>query len=465
MSRRAARGGEGPSHDAAESRVTLKRRCAVYTRKSTEEGLDQAFNSLDAQREACEAFILSQRTEGMVRVDDRYDDGGYSGGTLERPALKRLMADIAEGRVDVIVVYKIDRLSRSLMDFAKLVELFDAHGVTFVSVTQGFNTTTSMGRLTLNVLLSFAQFEREVTAERIRDKIAASRKKGMWMGGAVPLGYRAKERKLVIEKKEGALVRRIFEGFVEMGSTMKLARALRDEGALTRTGKPFDKGTLYKVLANPVYRGLAAHKGNLYPGEHEALIGEDVWQRVAAILKSDPHARARRTQSRNAPALLQGILVDAQGRAMSPSHTRKRGKLYRYYVSQRVLRDGADGTPLSRVPAAEIEAAVLRETRTLLRQPEIAIGTWAKARKSIPALAEREVHEALKAFDPLWEALFPAEQARILRLLLVKAQLAPEGLDLTFRVAGFETLAKELKAARGGGKAENGASTPLRSAA
>ena len=254
--------------------ITRKLRCAVYTRKSSEEGLEQEFNSLHAQREACEAYVASQRSEGWALIREPYDDGGFSGGTLERPALQRLLADIEEGLVDVVVVYKIDRLSRSLMDFSKLVEVFDRAGVTFVSVTQSFNTTTSMGRLTLNILLSFAQFEREVTAERIRDKIRASRQKGMFMGGNVPLGYEVKDRKLVVDEADAAIVRSIFQRFVRIGSATVLARELRREGVRTKRGKLVDKGYLYKLLNNQTYVGLAVHKGMAYPGEHEAIIDQ-----------------------------------------------------------------------------------------------------------------------------------------------------------------------------------------------
>ena len=272
----------------APTKPIRKLRCAVYTRKSTEEGLEMEFNSLDAQREACEAYIASQRSEGWVELADRYDDGGFSGGTLERPALKRLLADIEDGRIDVVVVYKIDRLSRSLMDFSKLVEVFDRGGVTFVSVTQSFNTTTSMGRLTLNILLSFAQFEREVIGERIRDKIAASRKRGMWMGGFVPLGYEVRDRKLVINEPEATTVRMIFERFVEVGSATTLARALAAEGVRTRRGRLVDKGFLYKLINNRVYIGDAVHKGTAYPGEHEAIITRALWDKVHGILRESP---------------------------------------------------------------------------------------------------------------------------------------------------------------------------------
>src|SRR5262245_56796436 len=274
-----------PAGAAMTKPVLRKLRCAVYTRKSTEEGLDQEFNSLDAQREACEAYVASQRAEGWVLVPDRYDDGGFSGGTLERPALRRLLADIEDGRVDVIVVYKIDRLSRSLMDFARLVEVFDRRTVTFVSITQSFNTTTSMGRLTLNVLLSFAQFEREVIGERIRDKIAASRRKGMWMGGFVPLGYSVKDRKLVINETEAELVRSVFKRFAKLGSGTKLVRQLSQENARNRYGKLIDKGALYKMLNNRTYIGEAVHKGTAYPGEHEAIIDRALWDKIHGILK------------------------------------------------------------------------------------------------------------------------------------------------------------------------------------
>src|SRR3979490_673252 len=258
--------GEEPVMNMAASKpIVRKLRCAVYTRKSSEEGLDMEFNSLDAQREACEAYLLSQKAEGWALVPDRYDDGGFSGGTLERPALKRLMADIESHRVDVVVVYKIDRLSRSLMDFTRLVEVFDRNSVTFVSVTQSFNTTTSMGRLTLNILLSFAQFERELTGERIRDKFAASRKKGMWMGGWAPLGYDIRDRKLVINATEATHVRFIFEHFERLRSVTKLIPILAAEGIKAKSGKPVEKGYLYRIITNPVYVGEARHKGTPYP--------------------------------------------------------------------------------------------------------------------------------------------------------------------------------------------------------
>ena len=422
--------------------ITRKLRCAVYTRKSTEEGLDKEFNSLQAQREACEAYVASQRSEGWALIRDAYDDGGFSGGTLERPGLQQLLADIEEGLVDVVVVYKIDRLSRSLMDFSKLVEVFDRAGVTFVSVTQSFNTTTSMGRLTLNILLSFAQFEREVIAERVRDKIRASRQKGMWMGGSVPLGYVVKDRKLVVHEPDAAVVRSMFERFLRVGSATVLARELRAEGVLTTKGRPIDKGYLYKCLSNRTYLGLAIHKGTAYPGEHAAIISQDLWDKVHAILAENARTRSARTRAQT-PALLRGLIFGPTGAAMSPTHTRKGNRLYRYYVSQDVLQRGRDACPIGRVPAAEIERAVIDQLRGVFRQPEIVVGTWRAARAEQEDVTEDEAREALLQLDPLWDELFPAEQARIVQLLVERVDVHGEGVDVRFRMNGIGALARE----------------------
>ncbi len=424
--------------------VVRKLRCAVYTRKSTEEGLSQAFNSLDAQREACEAYVLSQRAEGWVLVRDRYDDGGFSGGTLERPALKRLMADVEDGLVDVVVCYKIDRLSRSLADFAKMVEVFDRCGVTFVSVTQAFSTTTSMGRLTLNVLLSFAQFEREVTAERIRDKVAASRRKGIWMGGTVPLGYEAKNRRLVQHPEEAGIVRMIFRRFAEVGSATVLARQLREEGVVTKRGRPMDKQRVYAILNNRTYLGEAVHKGVSHPGEHEAIVDRETWDRVHAILAESPRHRAARTRAQT-PALLKGLLFGPGGEAFSPTHTRKNGRLYRYYVSQAVIRRGAGACPVGRVPAGEVEAAVVDQLRAVFRRPEVIVGTWKAALERDPDVTEAEVRDALRALDPAWEELFPAEQARLVQLLVERVDVHEHGLDVRLRAGGLGDLAREFR--------------------
>ena len=426
----------------AESKPIRKLRCAVYTRKSTEEGLDKEFNSLQAQREACEAYIASQRSEGWALVRDAYDDGGFSGGTLDRPALQQLLADIKEGLVDVVVVYKIDRLSRSLMDFSKLVEVFDRAGVTFVSVTQSFNTTTSMGRLTLNILLSFAQFEREVIAERVRDKIRASRQKGMWMGGSVPLGYVVQNRKLVVQEPDATVVRSMFERFLRVGSATVLARELRAEGVLTTKGRPIDKGYLYKCLSNRTYLGLAIHKGTAYPGEHAAIISQDLWDKVHAILAKNARTRSANTRAQT-PALLKGLIFGPTGAAMSPTHTRKGNRLYRYYVSQDVLRLGPDGCPVGRVPAAEIEAAVVEQLRGVFRQPEIVVGTWRAAKAEQYGVTEDEAREALSQLDPLWDELFPAEQVRVVQQLVERVDVHGEGVDIRFHMNGIGAIARD----------------------
>ena len=426
-----------------EGKPIRKLRCAVYTRKSTEEGLDKEFNSLHAQREACEAYIASQRSEGWALVRDPYDDGGFSGGTLERPALKQLLADIEEGLVDVVVVYKIDRLSRSLMDFSKLVEVFDRSGVTFVSVTQSFNTTTSMGRLTLNILLCFAQFEREVIAERVRDKIRASRQKGMWMGGNVPFGYRVENRKLLVAEPDATMVRSMFERFVRIGSATVLARELRDEGVAAPSGKPFDKGALYHLLNNRTYLGLAVHKGTAYPGEHAAIIDQDLWDKVHAILAENARTRSANTRAQT-PALLKGLLFGPTGAAMSPTHTRKGNRLYRYYVSQDVLKRGPDACPVGRVPAAEIEAAVIDQLRGIFRQPEIIVGTWRAARAEQDDVTEAEARDALTQLEQLWDELFPAEQARIVELLVERVDVRSNDVEVRLRPNGLTGIVRDV---------------------
>ena len=355
-----------------------RQRCAIYTRKSTEEGLDQAFNSLDAQREACAAYVLSQQHEGWTLLPDLYDDGGFSGGNIERPGLKQLLDDVRAGRVDVVVVYKIDRLTRSLADFAKIVEVLDAGGASFVSVTQAFNTTNSMGRLTLNVLLSFAQFEREVITERIRDKVAASKARGIWMGGPVPLGYAVKDRKLVVMPEEAATVREIMQRYLDCDSVRALLVELAEAGIVSkrmtmkngtiRGGVPFRRGSLSWLLSNPVYIGKTRHRDKLYEGEHEAIVDQDLFEVVQAKLAA--HASCprpanaapsgvARTQTQQSPrrivSLLAGLIFDDRGRPMSPSHTSNHGRRYRYYASSL----GSDASaPAHRLPAGELEAAL-----------------------------------------------------------------------------------------------------------
>jgi DNA invertase Pin-like site-specific DNA recombinase len=427
--------------------VVRKLRCAVYTRKSSEEGLEQEFNSLHAQRESCENFIASQRGEGWLLVPDRYDDGGISGGTLERPALRRLLADIEAQRIDIVVVYKIDRLSRSLMDFSKLAETFERHKVSFVSVTQQFNTSTSMGRLTLNMLLSFAQFEREVIGERIRDKFAASRRKGMWMGGFVPLGYDVKDRKLIVNEAEAATVRAIFERFLKVGSVTVLVRRLRDEGVCKKRGKLIDKSYVYTLLRNRVYLGEAVHKGTSYPGEHKPIISKALWDKVHAILREGGRQRAAGTRAQT-PALLKGLIFGPTGCAMTPTHTRKGGRLYRYYIATDLLKHDALTCTVRRVPAAEIERAVVDQVRALLRSPEMIVRTRRAGKRLIAGLNESEVRAALQRLDPVWDELFPAEQARVVQLLVERIDVGLDAVDIRLRTEGLTNLTTELAAVR-----------------
>jgi site-specific DNA recombinase len=350
---------------------TIRRslRGAIYTRVSTDQGLEQDFNSLDAQREACEAYIKSQAHEGWRLIRERYDDGGFSGGSMDRPALQKLLVDVQARRIDVVVVYKVDRLTRSLADFAKLVETFDAHGVSFVSVTQSFNTTTSMGRLTLNVLLSFAQFEREVTGERIRDKIAASKKKGMWMGGVVPLGYRVEARALHIVEDHAAIVRSLFRGYLEAGSVVRLKQRLDaegfrlpvrfDGGGRSTGGGPFSRGHVYKLLSNPIYVGRIAHKGQSYEGHHPPIVTLDLWDGVQQSLHDHLGAATTKRTRQSSDALLTGKLYDDGGNRMSPTWARKGSKRWGYYVSQAALQgDKSKAASILRVPAADVETLV-----------------------------------------------------------------------------------------------------------
>ena len=347
-------------------------RCAIYTRVSTDQGLDQEFNSLDAQYEASRAYIRSQAHAGWTQIRARYDDGGFSGGNTDRPALQQLLEDVRAKKIDVIVVYKVDRLTRSLADFAKLVELFDEHGVSFVSVTQQFNTTTSMGRLTLNVLLSFAQFEREVTSERIRDKIAASKRKGLWVGGMAPLGYDAKDRKIAVNEEEAETVRTIFRRYLELGSLGTLMTDLRQQGIVTKRrilksgksvgGIPFTRGPLSHLLRNRFYIGEVLFKGEILPGEQPAILDRDVFEAVQTRLaeQATNHVKARMVSE----ALLMGRIFDDHGNRMSPSHVGKRGVKYRYYISSALIdgRTEEAGT-ITRVPAADVEAVVARAIR------------------------------------------------------------------------------------------------------
>ena len=416
-------------------------RCAIYTRKSSEEGLEQEFNSLQAQREACEAFIESQRQEGWVCLRAAYDDGGFSGATMDRPALQRLLADLTAGRVDTIVVYKIDRLTRSLADFAKIVEILDARGASFVSVTQQFNTTTSMGRLTLNVLLSFAQFEREVIGERIRDKIAASKKKGMWMGGVPPLGYRAQDGKLIIVDSEAETVRFIFRRYAELGSVRLLkdeldARSIQSKlrtsaSGRLRGGKPFARGALYLMLQNRIYRGEIVHKEQSHPGEHTPIIDQPLWDAVQAQLAGNAAERNASARHRQ-PSLLAGLLFDGDGNRMTPSHAVKKGTRYRYYVSGSLItKDRTENAAALRIPAAEIEQLVSDRVHRWLLDPG-SIDKSTAARLADPSIQHRRVARAAE-IGKHWPELPVARKRAVLTTLIERIDVRVDRIDIRLR--------------------------------
>jgi len=416
-------------------------RCAVYTRKSSEEGLEQEFNSLDAQREACSAFITSQVGLGWKLVADRYDDGGISGGTMERPALKRLLADIAAKKVDVVVVYKIDRLTRALTDFAKIVEVFDGNGVSFVSVTQQFNTTTSMGRLTLNVLLSFAQFEREVTAERIRDKIAASKAKGMWMGGTVPLGYRVESRKLLIKEPEASFVRGLFTRYLELKSVPSLAAEVtraaiaaeprQDETASSDYTRRVGSGMLYKLLANPIYIGRLKHLQHVHHGEHQPIVDADLFDRVQRLLTAQ--AATPRVSSVHADVhLLTGILFDDTGDRMSPTHAKAHGMRYRYYISSRLKGAKRIENAAWRIPASELESIATNFIiRLLADRSQLVdwIGSYAPV-SDIKQCLDRATHLSNR-----FAIETPADQRTILQSLLHSITLGSEAITVVLKAS------------------------------
>jgi len=453
--------------------TTPRIRCAIYTRKSTEEGLEQEFNSLDAQREAAEAFIASQRHEGWTVVPQRYDDGGFSGGTMDRPALERLLQDVENHRVDCVVVYKVDRLSRSLLDFAKIIEVFDRNGVSFVSVTQQFNTSTSMGRLILNVLLSFAQFEREIIGERIRDKVAAAKRKGKFTGGTPPLGYDVDPEKtrLVVNPDEARLVRHIFKRFAEIGSPLTVADELNKKGMTTkawmtkngtfREGKPWNKTHIYRVLYNRTYLGEVIHKDKTYPGEHEAIVTRELWQRAHAVIENNKRHRSQHVRAK-APALLKGIIrCGACDRAMSPVSTGTAHKNYRYYTCGRASKTGHSNCPVRSVPAGDIEGAVIQQLRAIFKSPEMIAQTYratrlleaeeleglgaGKLEMEAQLVSERDVAESLRRLDPIWDELFPLEQSRIVQLLVARVTVNVDGMNIRIRGNGLHSLVSELK--------------------
>ena len=436
-----------------------RKRCAVYCRVSSDERLDQEFNSIDAQKEAGHAYIASQRAEGWIPVADDYDDPGYSGGNTDRPALKRLLADIERGLIDIVVVYKIDRLTRSLADFAKMVDVFDLHDVSFSAVTQQINSATSMGRLMLNVLLSFAQFEREVTSERIRDKIAAAKRKGMWMGGVPSIGYDVVNRQLVVNDAEAAVVRRIFEEMLTIGSPTQIAANLTAEGITTkawttqegqtRSGTRIDKKYLHKLLRNRIYLGELSHKGNWYPGAHPPIIDRALWDKVHAVLAKDSHARSVETKIRSrTDALLRGLLYAPSGERMYPTYSSKRGHKYHYYVSKSESRFGAPGKSFARLPAPEIEAAVVAQIRTVLTSPESVAAVVRHIQRNGAQIDEATTVMAMGRLNDVWDQLFPVERHRIANLMIERIDLVHigevQGIKVKWRELGWDALIGEF---------------------
>lgn len=414
-----------------------KKRCAIYTRKSVEEGLDQEFNSLDAQREAGEAYIASQKANGWVCLPTRYDDGGYSGGNMKRPALQQLLADCEAGLVDIIVVYKIDRLSRSICDFADLSKKFDEWGTQFVAVTQEINTATSAGRMMLNILITFAQYEREVITERVRDKMAASRKKGKWVGGSVPMGYRVENKKLVVEPEEARVIQRIFQRFIEIQSPSLIAQELNKDGIRTKQGKAWDKPHIYRILSNHTYIGQVKYKGSICEGEQNAIVELDVWNRTREILAlNEPVPRQTKRMETIAP--LKGILRCGHcDCAMMPTYARKNGKRYFYYLCSRDSKRATSTCPVRQIPAGEVERITREQVVKMLQTPTVLI----KLAQVLNLPAEK-IAELFK--EIFWQEISPGEMNRLLHLLLEKVEVHESKLTVEFKSSGIKTLMEEI---------------------
>lgn len=431
-------------------------RCAIYTRKSTEEGLSMEYNSLEAQRDAAEAYIRSQVHEGWTLVQDRYDDPAYSGGNMERPALKRLMEDVKEGKVQMVVVYKIDRLSRSLMDFATLARLFEQHGASFTSVTEQFSTANAIGRLHLNMILSFAQFEREIASERIRDKVAASKRKGMWMGGHPPLGYDVVERKLIVNPAEAEVVRGMFKRFLEVRSLLQLAHELKEagvmsKGCISKRGKVVEPKALttsviHHILRNHVYVGKIHHKGEFFGGQHEPIVPQELWQQVQDSFKTLPPRKAGRSPKGAHNSVLSGLVFcKCCKSAMCHTYTRKKqGRMYRYFTSSAVRRGASDHCAVGTVAAPELEQMVLGQIRALFRQPEAITEVWERLDEMGMPMTEDMIRRRLLNLDSIWNELFPAEQKQFIGLLVQRVEMTPRGASIHMHKDGLETLLRQL---------------------
>ena len=429
-------------------------RCAIYTRKSCEDGLEQEFNSLDAQRLAGENYIASQIHENWRLVSKHYDDGGFSGGNMNRPALKELFEDIKAGLIDMVVVYKIDRLSRSLFDFSKIVELFDKYNVSFVSVTQSFNTSNSSGKLMLNILLSFAQFERELSSERIRDKFAASLKQGIWMGGTLPLGYDVKERKLLINEEESQTVKIIFEKFLQCNSCAEVAYFVNKLGLRTKVrklrngetigGQLFDRNAVERILKNPYYKGYVRHKGQAYPGEHKAIINEETWNKVQEILKEFADtAPVKHHFSSSSVSFLRGFLKCSCGAQMKSMYCCNHGLRYRYYICSNHSRYKTCNSPYRNLPAESIERAVLDEIFKIMRSPEV-VSSINKLAEKNKEVSRNDLMLALKNLNDVWNFLYQAEQRKIVKMLISSVELKDRGIKITLNLDGFDSLFVQL---------------------
>ena len=432
--------------------IKQKIRCAIYTRKSTDEGLDKDFNSLDAQRASGENYIKSQEGEGWVCLEEYYDDGGYSGGNIDRPALQKLLSDIQENKIDTVVVYKVDRLSRSVTDFAKIMDIFEAHNISFVSTTQSFNTSNSVGKLMLNIVLSFAQYERELVGERTRDKIAASKKKGMWMGGTPPLGYDIGDRKLIVNEEESKVVKDIYDSFLKSQSVTEVARWMNGRGFTMKSwtsrkgneygGGKFHKNNIRDILKNPLYMGKVRHKDELYQGQHDGIVSEKIWNKVQEILqlRERPMVTSQRIST---PALLGGLVrCKACDMKMTSTHTAKSHKRYRYYVCINSNK-GSEDCPIGRLSVAEIEEIVIAKVLEILRKPEIMINSIKAG--NVEGLTGADIALAFKNLEAVWDELFPAEQSRIINLLIEQVIVSEDGIDIRMFKDGLYSLVNEVK--------------------
>ena len=433
------------------------KRCAIYTRKSSEEGLEQEFNSLDAQWEACAAYIASHKHQGWVRMDDRFEDGGFSGGNTDRPGLKKLMEAVERNEVDIIVFYKLDRFSRSTWDFARLASMLEKHNVSFVSVTQPFQTADSMGRLNINMLMTFAQFEREVTSERVRDKFAQSKKKGLWMGGRVPFGYDIQDRKLVVNRGEKKVLQIIFETFIATQSLTETCYRINDMGFRTKLyrrkdgstfgGMPYEKSTLRKLLHNKMYLGLIHHRGEWYAGQHAPVIEQETWDAIQEIFNSNRANRQAESRWRHSPAFLRGLVFGPDGIALVPTSGRRRGKRYRYYTSNTALKKGYREKNFPPLPAEPLEQLVLQELGRLLNQPSLLLQIFQKSKEQEPDLNYEQVVEGLNVLNTIWAELFSNEQQRLAQLLIKRIDIKETGIHIHLHKDNLPEITAEMTGA------------------